>query len=482
MNHPLNFPRKPLALAVAIATGAVPVIANANAGRVEFAYGQVSIQDADGAQKAVKKGTQVDSGDTITTERGRAQLRFTDGQFVSLAPKTTFNVEDYNYAGTEDGTEKSFFNLFRGGLRTITGAIGKRNRNAYRMKTPVATIGIRRSEYVVTPISGGGYLVGGHGIIANGVPVDKYYEIYPNGDMVEITAAEYATRMDQIVQQTIPVLTPPQQIAAEDDVSQRIEAETGEMGVMAELEFTGVLPNAAVAYAFCMDCPDSGNPIANVEFPVTATVQSDVITDWGSDPAAHEDLALAPESDFDGIVGWSRWIFDPTAPSGEFDEPGMGEDAEFVQGKQSIHIVGATPIADLAMLASMPPHAGNFTLIGNTIPTSGDGVEGIFNSATLAVDFPTQTVSGTASVTFAERYDLAFSTFSPDGTFATGATVMSPTGGCSGSVGCNGFVAGFIAGLLGERGAFAFHINDYYAMPDEDFSGAAAFTQNPPPP
>ena len=72
MKPPLSFPRKPLALAVAIATGATPMIASAAAGRVEFAYGQVSIEDADGDRKAVKRGTKIDSGDTISTERGRA--------------------------------------------------------------------------------------------------------------------------------------------------------------------------------------------------------------------------------------------------------------------------------------------------------------------------------------------------------------------------------------------------------------------------
>ena len=147
MKDTLNFRRKPLALAVAIATGATPVLANAAAGRIEFAYGQVAIENASGTDESIRKGKKVNAGDTVVTERGRAQIRFTDGSFVSLQPKTSFKIDDYNYAGKEDGSERSVFSLFRGGLRTITGLIGRRNKSNYRLNTPVATIGIRGTAY-----------------------------------------------------------------------------------------------------------------------------------------------------------------------------------------------------------------------------------------------------------------------------------------------------------------------------------------------
>ena len=44
-----------------------------------------------------------------------------------------------------DGT--LLFNFIRGGMRTVSGAIGKVNRNNYRVQTPVATIGIRGTSY-----------------------------------------------------------------------------------------------------------------------------------------------------------------------------------------------------------------------------------------------------------------------------------------------------------------------------------------------
>ncbi|MBI3068888.1 MAG: hypothetical protein HYY79_08465 [Betaproteobacteria bacterium] len=65
-----------------------------------------------------------------------------------LPPLTEFRVDDYRYEGRTDGTEKGFFSLLKGGLRTITGAIGRTNRPTYQVSTVTATIGIRGTEYL----------------------------------------------------------------------------------------------------------------------------------------------------------------------------------------------------------------------------------------------------------------------------------------------------------------------------------------------
>jgi hypothetical protein len=82
--------------------------------------------------------------------RDETQLRFTDGAMVSLQPQTTqFRIDAYEFKGQPDGSEKGFFSLLKGAMRTITGAIGKADRKAYRLDTAVATIGIRGTEYAV---------------------------------------------------------------------------------------------------------------------------------------------------------------------------------------------------------------------------------------------------------------------------------------------------------------------------------------------
>lgn len=134
-------------IALAI-SAAFPVTVQAAAGRVEFAIGGVTATTASGESKALSKGAEINSGDTIKTTDGRVQVRFTDGGYMSLQPNTEFVVESYSYDGKQDGSERGFFRLVEGGLRAITGIVGRTNRPAYRVATPVATIGIRGSEYL----------------------------------------------------------------------------------------------------------------------------------------------------------------------------------------------------------------------------------------------------------------------------------------------------------------------------------------------
>src|SRR5690606_3717838 len=99
-----------------------PMLGYSAAAKVEFAIGQVSAIGADGKERPVVKGMQIEQGDTVQiTDSGRAQLRFSDGGYISLQPNTQFRVDEYNYDGKTDGKEKGFFSLLKGGLRAITG-------------------------------------------------------------------------------------------------------------------------------------------------------------------------------------------------------------------------------------------------------------------------------------------------------------------------------------------------------------------------
>jgi hypothetical protein len=46
------------------------------------------------------------------------------------------------------GVSRAFFSLVKGGFRAISGAIGKVNHGEYQISTPVATIGIRGTDYI----------------------------------------------------------------------------------------------------------------------------------------------------------------------------------------------------------------------------------------------------------------------------------------------------------------------------------------------
>ncbi|WP_411877635.1 FecR domain-containing protein [Polaromonas sp. YR568] len=120
-----------------------------SAGVAQFIVGDVNVRRADGGTSPLAKGNDIESGQAILTGAGgRAQVRFTDGGLVSLQPNTEFKVA--NYVDKADPKEDRFLvDLLRGSMRAITGLIGKRNRENYKVTTSTATIGIRGSGFNV---------------------------------------------------------------------------------------------------------------------------------------------------------------------------------------------------------------------------------------------------------------------------------------------------------------------------------------------
>src|SRR5690625_4813999 len=133
---------------VVLLWGFSPTMAATNvAGTTVFVNGHVVATAPARRARELMKHDEVFNEDRIeTADNGRAQLRFSDGGLVSLLPNTIFSVEEYFY---EDDAypDSAVFGLLKGGLRTVTGAVGKTNHEAYELKTPVATLGIRGTEY-----------------------------------------------------------------------------------------------------------------------------------------------------------------------------------------------------------------------------------------------------------------------------------------------------------------------------------------------
>src|SRR5882672_12867498 len=67
-------------------------------GRVDFATTGVTVAGSDGQQRPLAKGIELGTGDTVRTDAAaRAQIRFSDGSYVSLQPNTEFAIRDYNF-------------------------------------------------------------------------------------------------------------------------------------------------------------------------------------------------------------------------------------------------------------------------------------------------------------------------------------------------------------------------------------------------
>ena len=113
------------------------------AGKVIFTQGQPVAINTEGNTRELVRGSEVYSGDRLITDSGRLQLSMVDGAFISVQPESEYQIENYSYSGSPDGTENATYTLIKGGIRAVTGLIGRQNPEAYKVNTAVATIGIR---------------------------------------------------------------------------------------------------------------------------------------------------------------------------------------------------------------------------------------------------------------------------------------------------------------------------------------------------
>ncbi|HEY6281988.1 MAG TPA: FecR family protein, partial [Burkholderiales bacterium] len=124
-------------------------------GRVLMTAGDTSLI-RNNQELRVAVGSPVEDHDTLKTgPASNMQVRFTDESIVSLRDQSLLKIDEYKFTGKQDGMEKAFFNLVKGGFRTITGLIGKVNKTNYGVKTATATIGIRGTNFALLHCSAG---------------------------------------------------------------------------------------------------------------------------------------------------------------------------------------------------------------------------------------------------------------------------------------------------------------------------------------
>ncbi|MDP4029118.1 MAG: FecR domain-containing protein, partial [Gallionella sp.] len=118
-------------------------------GTITHLSGKISVQKADGTILPAAVGTKVGESDTmITGTNAYARLEMTDGGEIVLRPNSRLKVESYRFNADKPAEDKFSFSMLKGGLRTVTGLIGKRgDKDAYEGKTATATVGIRGTQY-----------------------------------------------------------------------------------------------------------------------------------------------------------------------------------------------------------------------------------------------------------------------------------------------------------------------------------------------
>lgn len=116
--------------------------------------GTVSVQTGQAAPRTLRTGDQVAQGDTIITgANSAAVLKFDDGQVVALTANSRMQVTNYQYnPQTESGNV--LLSLVSGGMRAITGLIGRRAPSQVAYRAATATIGIRGTDITIATSEG----------------------------------------------------------------------------------------------------------------------------------------------------------------------------------------------------------------------------------------------------------------------------------------------------------------------------------------
>jgi len=131
------------------ALGLASGVAFASTGTVTQLSGTLSVTKSDGSVRILSQKSQVVSGDTVNTQKGSyAQIEFTDGGMLTLKPNTSIKIKQFYFKQEEPKKDSFVFGLVMGGLRAVSGLVGKRgDQDAYALGTATATIGIRGTSY-----------------------------------------------------------------------------------------------------------------------------------------------------------------------------------------------------------------------------------------------------------------------------------------------------------------------------------------------
>lgn len=113
--------------------------------------GTVYAVRADGSWRILAENSPLLVGETLHTSRNSTiNLLFTDGGQTLVRPESSVQVQAYHFDESAPAQDQLALQLLRGGLRAITGRIGKRgDANAYSLQVADARVQVRGTDYTV---------------------------------------------------------------------------------------------------------------------------------------------------------------------------------------------------------------------------------------------------------------------------------------------------------------------------------------------
>lgn len=114
-------------------------------GKVILVQGNPILQRAD-QHLSVKRNTRLFQGDRLIIPVGSKLLfRLNDKTTTTLAENSELVLHQYDMSVKDQGQIR--FKMLKGAFRTLTGAIGKQPTPVFEVITPIATIGVRGTEF-----------------------------------------------------------------------------------------------------------------------------------------------------------------------------------------------------------------------------------------------------------------------------------------------------------------------------------------------
>jgi hypothetical protein len=119
------------------------------AGTVANLSGPLLARKADGTVKILSLKSTVEQGDTLVSEKDTyARIKFIDDSEITLRPNSQIKIDSFVFEEAAPEKDSAVFSLVKGGLRAVTGALGKRSKEKVGVSTPTATIGIRGTTFI----------------------------------------------------------------------------------------------------------------------------------------------------------------------------------------------------------------------------------------------------------------------------------------------------------------------------------------------
>lgn len=477
-----------------------PVVAYSATGKVQFATGNVVAINAVGESRDMMKGATLEVGDTIKTNGGRAQLRFTDGGYISLQPNTDFKIEEYAYQAQNSAEQKSFFSLVKGGMRAITGLVGKNNKQNYRVNTAVATIGIRGTEFQARLDDTLLVKVGDGAVFLQNEAGDL---VLYQGQTGEVQGPQIQpTRSSE----TLSINAAGPQGGTSNVAQEQSQSESSQNNIFIVSEQVNPINGAALAIGDneqSVILEDYRGPFVGATHYYEGIDSADNLLFFGAE--AYEDERILTFDAVGNFTGGTKSFngtsFNTTYSGGQtLDKGKLGDSLSWfrLNGGQLLttsdcactstpeisqepisneHIIyGTYASSDVIGNYVSMNMVGTYNLAGGTLPSNSEGVLGELNmGSNIIVNFGARSAWLNLDLSLGQ-HDYLVTAASDLGT-ANGAklsfengTVVSATEGCP--MGCSFNGTGFIAGESAEKIGVAYAINGAFGG---DIAGVAAF-------